>query len=448
MSKPTWTTGAIAWLLALGLLAGCQQTGDSGSAGKATPKPAGASAPGTPAPGATNAALPGQATATVSVHVVGRQEVTLEQTFTAQVLAAKQVEVRSRIQGNLESYSFREGSMVAAGQMLFSIDPRPLQAAVRSAEAQVANARADLEFARTKVNYKKALADQAQAEANLENQQREVDRYKPLVERSIIPRQTYDLTVSARDVAKAQLDAAIADTENTRLRDINSIATAEANLEAALAALENARLNLNYTTISAPISGIIGELNVYPGNLVNPGTDVLATISSVDPIYVEFAISEADYLTLARRREETGKSQSDRIYQLLLADGKPYSHLGRFEMVDRAVDSQTGTIKVRLEFPNPGGLLKPGEFANVRLNTTDLPNALLIPQRAVQQLQSSNFVYLVNADNQVEQREIELGERFHNDVVVTKGLTTGDRVVVDGAARIKPGMTVSTEEAK
>lgn len=434
-----WGTAATAGILSLSLLAGCQESATPSS--KATPGR-------TPIASATNIELPGQAQVKVAVQKVGQSEVTLEQTFTAQVLAAKEVEVRSRVQGNLESFSFQEGSRVTAGQILFSIDRRPLLAAVHSAEAQVKNAKAELEFARNKVNYQKALADQRQAEANLENQQREVDRYKPLVEKAVIPRQLFDQTVSARDVAKAQLDAAVANAENTRIRDIASIATSEAALDGAHAALESARVNLDYTTISAPISGIIGELNVHPGSLISPGSEVLATISSVDPIYAEFAISEQDYLTLARRREETGKVQSDRVYQLLLADGKPYEHLGRFNMVDRAVDSATGTIKVRLEYPNPAGLLKPGEFANVRLNTADLPNALLIPQRAVQQLQSSNFVYLVDGDNVVEQREIELGERHQNSVVVKKGLKAGERVVVDGMARVKPGMTVSTEEAK
>ncbi len=438
---PRWKQGAVA-LAMLSLLSGCQKEAPKG--GAPTPAPAG----GTPVPSATNANLPGQAAITVAVQEVGRKEVTLEQSFTASILAAKQVEVRSRIQGNLESFNFREGSRVVAGQVLFSIDPRPLQATVKSAQAQVMNARADLKLALSKVNYKKAQADQRQAEANLENQQREVDRYKPLVERAIIPRQTYDQTVSARDVAQAQLDAAVANTENTRVRDIASISNAEAQLDGALAALDSAQINLNYTTISAPISGLIGELNVTPGNLVSPGTDVLATISAVDPIYVEFSISEADYLTLARRAEETGHSQTDRVYQLLLADGKPYSHLGRFNMVDRAVDATTGTIKVRLEYPNPSGLLRPGEYANVRLNTQDLPDALLVPQRAVQQLQSSNFVYVLTSDNVVEQREIELGDTFQNSVVVRKGLKAGERVVTDGMARIKPGMTVSVEEAK
>jgi RND family efflux transporter MFP subunit len=428
-------------LLVLSLALGCQAPSKDGK-GSATPAPA-----TTPVASASNANLPGQAQVKVAVKEVGKEEVTLEQTFTAQVLAAKQVDVRSQVQGNLEAFSFREGSHVSAGQVLFSIDPRSLQAQLRSAQAKVADARAKLQFARTKVNWKKAKADQAQAQANLANQQREVDRYKPLVERAIIPRQLYDQTVSARDVAQAQLDAAKAEVENTNIRDTASVAQAEADLEGALAAVDNAQVALSYTTIAAPISGIIGELNVYPGNLVSP-QDVLATISSVDPIYVEFAISESDYLSLARRREATGKRQTDRIYQLLLADGHPYESLGKFAMVDRAVDSATGTIKVRLEFPNPNGILKPGQFANVRLNTQNLPNALLIPLRAVQELQSSKFVYVVNPSNVVEQREIEVGETHQTSVVVTKGLKAGERVVVDGMARVKAGMTVSTEEAK
>lgn len=446
MTTCNWRRGALIPLLALNLaLSSCAPTDKPTASG--TP---GAQSPGTgatPVASATNANLPGQAAPAVAVQEVGRENVTLEQTYTAQILAAKEVNIRSQVQGYLLNFSFREGSRVSAGQLLFEIDPRTLQAAVRTAEANVHDAEAQLAFARNKVNWKKAQADQAEAEANLANQQREVDRYKPLVERSIIPRQLYDQTVSARDVAKAQLDAAKANTENTNIKDTASVATAEAQLDAAHAALESAQVNLSYTTISAPITGTIGELNVYPGNLVSP-QDTLATISSTDPIYVEFAIAEKDYLTVARRREATGKRQSDRIYQLLLADGEEYPHLGKFNMVDRAVDSQTGTIKVRLEFPNPAGLLRPGEFANIRLNTEDLPDALLIPQRAVQQLQSSNFVYVVAPDNTVQQREIEIGERYQTSVVVKSGLKHGERVVVDGMARLKPGMTVSIQETK
>lgn len=447
MSTRNWRSRALVPLLALTLsLAGCAPTGKPGASG--TPAPGTATGGGaTPAASATNANLPGQAAPAVAVQEVGKENVTLEQSFTAQILAVKDVDIRCQVQGYLLNFNFREGTRVAAGQLLFQIDPRSLEAAVASARANVADAEAQLAFARNKVNWKKAQADQAEALANLENQQREVDRYKPLMERSIIPRQLYDQTVSARDVAKAQWDAAVANTENTNIKDTASVATAAASLQAAHAALDSAEVNLSYTTISSPISGTIGELNYYPGNLVNP-QDVLATVSSTDPIYVEFAISENDYLAIARKREATGKTQSDRIYQLLLADGKPYSHLGKFSMVDRALNTQTGTIKVRLEFPNPSGLLRPGEFGNVRLNTQDLPDALLVPQRAVQQLQSSNFVFVVKPDNTVEQREIQVGQRYQTSVVVTSGLKKGERVVVDGMSRIKPGMTVSIQETK
>ena len=439
----SWKIGATASLLTLCLALGCQESKDPEATGSSTPGKG-----STPVASATNANLPGAAAVEVSVMTVGKAEVTLEKSYTASILAAKQVDVRSRIEGNLESFNFREGNRVAAGQVLFSIDPRPLQAAVKTAEAQVQNAQAELTFARSKVNYKTAKADLAEAEANLANEQREVSRYKPLMERSIIPRQLYDQTVSARDVAKAQVDAAQANLENTYIKDTASVATSEAGLASAMAALDSAQINLNYTTITAPITGTIGQLNVYPGNLVNPGTDVLATISSTDPIYVEFAIAEAEYLTLSREREATGQRKTDRVFQLLLADGKPYKYLGKFSMLGRAVDAETGTINVRLEYPNPTGLLKPGEFANVRLNTEDLPDALLVPLRAVLELQSSKFVYVVTPDNKVEQREVTLGQTSGSSVVVQKGLAAGDRVVTDGMAKLKPGMTVSTQEAR
>lgn len=384
----------------------------------------------------------------VAVQEIGKQEVTIDQTFTAQTLAAKEVEVRSRIEGNLNSFSFREGSRVVEGQVLFQIDPRPLLASVASAQAQVEVARANLNLARTKVNLKKAQADQAKAQTDLNYQQKEVDRYKPLVDRAIIPRQLFDQTVAQRDAAKAQLDAAKAETENTAIRDASSIQTAQAQLDAALAALDSSQINLDYTTIYAPITGTIGQLNVYPGNLVQPGGEPLVTLSSTDPIYVEFSISESDYLKLAGKVEETGKRQGDRVFQLLLADGKPYKYLGKFNMIDRAVDAATGTIRVRLEYANPLGLLRPGQFVNVRLNRAEVPDALLVPQRAVMEVQSSKYVYIVDKENKVQQRDISVGERYQSSYVVTKGLTQGERVIVDGMAKVKPGMTVSTEEAK
>lgn len=379
---------------------------------------------------------------------IGEQNVTLDRDYTAHIMAAETVDVKARVEGNLMNFTFREGFEVYAGQVLFQIDPRPLEAAVKGAEAKVMEARANLDFARNRVNWKKAKADQAQAEANLANQQREVDRYFPLMERAIIPRQLYDQTVSARDVALAQLDAAKAEVENTDIRDTASIAKSEADLAMAQANLESARLNLGYTTIESPITGVIGELNVNPGNLVSPGQSVLATISSTNPIYVEFAISEMDYLSLVRKREAGETGQQNRVFQLILADGKPYEHLGHFELIDRAVDAATGSIKVRVSFPNPNNYLKPGEFVTLRLNQSDLPDAILVPQRAVMELQDTNFVYLVDEDNKVVQREVTLGSRYQSSYVVEKGLKAGDRVITDGAARVKPGMVVSTEETK
>lgn len=428
-------------LLMMSLWNGCQH--------EPTPSPQASPAPLTSpsaAPG-NQSTLPGAAAATVRVKEIGAQDITLERDYTAHIMAAQEVDVRSRAEGNLLSFNFREGSAVSAGQILFQLDPRPLQASVSAAQAKVQEARANLSFSKNRVNWKKAKADQAQAEANLANQQREVDRYKPLMQRAIIPKQLYDQTVSARDVAQAQLDAAKAEVENTGIRDTSSIAKAEADLSLALANLENAQLSLEYTTIEAPISGVIGELNVNPGNLVRPGEAVLATISSTNPIYVEFSISEQDYLKLVRQRQAGVKNQGDRVFQLILADGKAHPHPGRFELIDRAVDAATGSIKVRTSFPNPDGSLRPGEFVNLRLNSKDLPQAIMVPQRAVMELQSSNFVYLVDKDHKIVQREITLGNRYQSSFIVEKGLNAGDRVVVDGGARVKPGMVVSIEEA-
>jgi membrane fusion protein, multidrug efflux system len=444
MKNQNWKNRAASSLIILTLASGCQEKPKTPTSGGNTSTPTTA---GTPTPTATNAELPGQAKTKVVVMTVGQQNVTIDEKFTAKILAAKQIEVRSRIEGNLNSFQFREGSPVTIGQVLFTIDPRPLQAQVKSAEAAVMTAKAKLDYARSKVNWKTAKAQLAQAEAQLANEQRDVDRYRPLAEQNIIPQQLYDTTVSQRDVAKAQVDAAQANVENTNIQDTASVATSQAQLASAYAALDSAVINLDYTTITSPISGVIGELNVNPGNLVSPGSDVLATISSTDPIYVEFALSESQYLALARRRDNDEPTPV-RKFQLILADGEPYPYLGTFSMIDRAVDAATGTIKVRLSFRNPKNLLRPGEFANVKLNKDDVPDAILVPERAVQELQSSKFVYLADADNKVVQREIELGDRYQSSYVVKKGLKTGDRVIIDGIEKVKPGMTVSTEEAK
>lgn len=427
MKNRSMYAGVTLWLAAA--LVGCQ-----GDKPTATPKP------GAPTPAATSAAAPAEAPLPVNIITIGESDVTLKQDYTGEVIASNQVDINSRIEGYLLDFNFREGSTVTRGQVLFSIDPRPFQAQVEVAQAKVADARSNLDFAQKRVNWKKARANQAQAEAELANQQREVDRYKPLVARNIIPQQLYDQTVSARDVAAAQLDAAKAEVENTGIKDNASIEGARANLDAALANLDAAQVNLDYTTIVSPITGTIGELNAYPGSLITPGGGVLATISSTDPMYVEFSIDEADYLALTRI-DRTGKP-IDRQFTLILADGTEFGTTGKFNMLDRAVDTATGTLKVRLEYENPRGLLKPGQYVKVRLNRSTAPHALLVPQRAVLELQSSNFVWVVKPDNTVERKEIEVGQRYDNSFIVKKGLSDGDKVVTDGMARLKPGSKV------
>ena len=427
---------------AVSFAAGCQGETPKNTPG-ATSTPGAVSTPSS-TPEGSQSNLPGESTVTVRTMTIGSQNVTLDTNYTAQVLAQQEVEIRSRIEGYLQEFYFREGTHVTAGQILFTVDPRPLKADEGVAQSKVDDARARLDLARKKVNLKKAKAQLEQAQANLDFQQKEVDRYLPLVQKQIIPQQLYDQTVSARDVAKAQVDAQKAEVENTALRDAASIEEAQAALDGALSGLEGAQVNLDYTYITAPISGTIGELNVYPGSLVSPSNAVLATISSTDPIYVEFAISEQDYLKL-KRAQEAGKSTEDRKFQVVFADGEVYDRLGTFDMVDRAIDQATGTLKVRLRFDNPLGTLRTGQYVSVRLNKKDVPDAILVPQRAVQELQSSNYVWVVKSDDSVEQREIEIGPTYESSYVVEKGLSRGDVIVVDGMGRLKPGTIVKPE---
>jgi len=376
----------------------------------------------------------------VVVQRVRRGPVTVYREFTAQTVASDSVNIRPQVSGRLLSFSFREGSPVEAGQVLFQIDPTDYQAQVDQALASVSKARADLQQARTQVSVKQAQANLAAAQTDLRKAQLYVDRYKPLAAKQIIPQQQYDDAVSSRDAARAQVVAMQAALQNAQISTRSQIEVAQSQLAAAQAQLTQARTSLGYCTITTPIDGIIGQVQAYPGTVVAPGSDTLVTISRSNPIYVNFNISESDYLNVVYNRS-SDRSAGPLPIELILGNGRTYGHTGSITMADRTLNAQTGTLLIRTQFPNPRQILKPGQFARVRIPAVRRDSAILIPQQAVIELQSLETVLLVDDQNRVSSRTITLeNAAVGEDFIVASGLEGGERIIVDGTQKVQPGM--------
>jgi RND family efflux transporter MFP subunit len=419
--------------LLLAASAGCER----GTAKEAKQsKPAKAQPPAPPPPTVVVAEVQ-QRTVPISAEFVGRTE------------AVPTVEIRARVSGVLEEVRFREGSSVQKGQQLFTIQPEEYKAAVQSARAQLAKAQADLTRARdtSVVDRFRAQLDQAKAERG--RAQNDVARYRPLAEEKAIPQQDLDTAISREQVAVAAVQAAEAGLKDSELAQRTAIQLAEAAVESARAAITQAELNLGYTRIESPVSGIISKLSVDTGNLVGKGEPtLLATVSSVDPIYVDFAITEGDYLRLVKRIPGLGRGEVARgapTLELIIADSTTFPHKGRPVFVDRAVDQKTGTINVRAEFANPQLVLRPGQFGRVRAVTEQVPNAILVPQLAVQELQGAKTVLVVGEGDKVAQRTVTLRDAYEQFYIVTAGLKPGERVIVEGVQKARPGMQVKAE---
>lgn len=421
---------------------------------------------------------------TVQVTSVKRDNVTVYREYTAELKPVQTVDIRTRVNGTLESVNFAEGSMVSQGQVLFQLDPEPFYAEISAAEAAlaraqanvsqsqgrvseargaVAQAEAQLNKAKTQVNFQESRAQLARAEATLEAAEREVRRYYPLRDQGAIPGQQYDQAVDRRDVAKAERDAVRAQLTNTSVSDKADVGVAEANLVSARASLESAlaavevahadvqaaqsslnaaRINLSYTTIKAPFTGFIGRLNLDRGTMIVMGNAVLATLNSADPIYADFAVSEPEYL----QYEKSG-GFSGNPFSLILTNGQVYSENGQFVLTENNVDARTGALVVRARFENPDYLLKPGGFGRVKMVSHKVDNAVVIPQKAIFANQSLNAVYVVKDDNTVEMRPLELGDRIDDIAVVKNGLKEGETIVVEGLLKIRPGSPVTPEKA-
>jgi membrane fusion protein (multidrug efflux system) len=319
-----------------------------------------------------------------------------------QTRGSTEIEVRARVEGFLQSVNFKEGTPVRKGQLLYRIDPAPFEAALAQTKGRL-----------------------AEAEAQLARAHQDVVRYEPLVAKNAISRQEYETAVAVERAA-------------------------EASVEAARASSKGAELDLGYTKVLAPEDGLVGKTEVYPGTLVGRGQSTLLThISQVGTIHVRFTIPERDYLYYARRQQEraggNGGDDSKLPFELVLADGSVHAAKGQLVFVDRNVDPQTGTILLEAAFPNPGGIVRPGQYARVRAAVDLKQAAILVPQRAVSELQGIYNVAVVGGDDTVEIRMVKPAQRIGSLWVIDSGLKAGDRVVVEGVQKVRPGLKVKPE---
>ena len=419
-SMPAWHAAITGFLLIISLvLAGCSGSKEQEKAG-------------------TGAAAP----VPVVVTPVIQKTVPIITEFAARAEARDTVELRARVEAFLEGIHFQEGRPVKKGQLLFTLDKRKYEAELQNATAQLAKAKADLQFAQEKVTVESARANLEQAKAELGKADLDVNRLEPLAKENAVPQQDLDNALIQQKVAKSNVDAAKANFDTVVLNQKVTIDQAMAAVQSGDAAVKNAELDLSYCTITAPIDGLIGQRLVSPGNLVGRGEPtLLSTISTLDPLRVSFALSEAEYLKIAERM--AGAVQRPLALDLILADGSVFPHKGRAVIAERAVDEKTGTLTIVAEFVNPQGLVRPGQFGRIRGAIDTVQDAVLIPQQAVMEEQSSRTVYVVGSDNKVAIRTVVLGERYENLVIVKQGVQPGESVIIEGLQKVRPGMVVS-----
>lgn len=365
----------------------------------------------------------------------------------AQTMALQTIVLRPQIAGTLEEVLFKEGTEVKRGQALFVIDQRPYVAALQSAQAQLATARAALQQALQQVQLRQAEGQLAALQATLVFALGQVKRDEYLVGQQAIAQQQMDSDVTSAKAAAANVYAQEAIVKNTALSTQIGIEQARAGVQMAQAAVTQAQLNLVYTTVRAPVDGLVSLLIVNQGNLVAVNQQ-LATLSSLDPIITQFPLSEVTFLDLAKRTAPTVPDRGVAApraasFQLILSDGSVYPHPGTFRTVNNAVNAQSGTILAQALFPNPDRLLRPGMYAQVRVRTEDRPNTVLVPQSAVLQVQGAKTVFVVGQDNAVTVRTITDGGPYGSFFVVLSGLQAGERVIVEGLQKVRPGAKVT-----
>ena len=337
----------------------------------------------------------------VEVTTAVQKDVPIYVELVGSTLGSEDVKIRARVEGYLSAVTFTEGSFVKKGQVLYRIDPQPFEAALAQAQANLSTAK-----------------------ARLEKTDNDVARYKPLAAQKAVSQQELDNALSAQEAARFQVTAYDA-------------------------VVSKVKLDLAYTTITSPVDGLIGTTERKVGSLVGRGENtLLTTISQVHPILFRCAIAEAEYLRIARQGADRASFEKQYGVELILADGTVHPHKGRLQAVERAVDPTTGTLTGQFSFPNPERILRPSQYGKARFVTDIKQDAVLLPQRAVQEIQGLHSVMVVKPDSTVEQRMVKAGERVGNLWVIESGIKPGEKVIVEGIQRVTPGLQVNAKAEK
>jgi membrane fusion protein (multidrug efflux system) len=342
----------------------------------------------------------------VSVIETKAADVPLFLEFVGETAGAKDITIRARVEGFLEGLHFKEGSNVKKGDLLYTLESQPFEEKVATRMSGV-----------------------AEVKTNLAKNKGDLDRYKPLAKINAVSK-------SDLDAAQAAYDASLS------------------SLEAARANLRAAKIELSYTKIHSPIDGIIGKTQAKVGDFVgkDPSPVILNTVSQVDTILVTFHITETQYLAFTRYKAKLDPAEQandgDDKFELILVDGSLYGHKGRLDFVDREVDTSTGAMLVQASFPNPEQLLRPGQFTKVRIRIQVVKDAIMIPQRCVMEIQGLHNVFVVDSNNTIQTRDIQVGEKVGSSWMITEGLKPGEKVVYEGLQKVKDGAVVKATTAK
>ncbi|HEY3161099.1 MAG TPA: efflux RND transporter periplasmic adaptor subunit [Vicinamibacterales bacterium] len=401
----------------------------------------------------------------VKVEPVIERDVPISVEYVGTLVGYINAQIRARVAGHLVSQNYTEGSFVKAGDLLFQVDPRPFQTAADQADAKLHLAESQLSQAKAQVSASQAQVEQAiakvaqdqaqvkRAEATQRQTELDVNRYTPLAQRGSVSQQELDNAVQSNLANLAAVAAARAAVQNSEAsvsqaraaleRAHADVKTQDANIAAARASLEDARLNLGYARVLSPIAGVAGFRGANIGDYVGPSDGTpLTTVSQVDPIYMEFPVGEQRALTVLRRWDADPRAPRNIELELTLADGTVYPRRGRAVALDRQVDVTSGTVLARGVFPNPGNVLRPGQYAKVRAVVEVKKSALLVPQRAVHDVQGILQVATVRSDETIDIRTVKVDTRVGSLWMVTEGLKPGERVVVEGGDRVRAGQKV------